>query len=298
MVRTVRTERRQKHSGDDVPAAARKALYILLAPLAGFMLETGLSVHEFEQIFRYAAVKSAADRQQQSTGRVSISGIAALTGIPRAEISRTLHKKQREKSSDLQRHAANRILSVWHEDPRYADAAGAPVILPIFGASPSFDSLVHAHGRGIPTRAMLDELVRTGSLEILAGKRVRVKSLVAVSHGVGPLAVKAFGDTAAELMDTMLSNIEDPSAFHFVSNIQAMVNRREMLPVLRKETSSRGQTFLAGLREVFHGESANKSSKSVARAPTRVGVTVFYSEKTKTTPKKRNPSARHNLRRK
>lgn len=297
-MRIVRDKPGQKRNGDDVPAAARKALHILLEPLAGFMLETGLSVHEFEQIFRIAAVRSAADRQQQSRGRLSISGIAALTGIPRAEISRILKKKAREPSPDLQRHAANRILSVWHEDPKYADTNGAPAILSIFGVSPSFDSLVRAHGRGIPTRAMLDELVRTGSLEILAAKRVRVKSLVAVSHGVGPLAVRAFGETAAELMDTMLSNIRDPDNFHFVSNIQAMVNRLEVLPVFRKETSSRGQTFLAGLREVFHGESAGETVSNPARTRTRVGVTVFYSEKTKKVLKAKGGSARQNLRRK
>ncbi len=297
-MRTVRDERRQKRNGDDVPAAARKALHVLLEPLAGFVLETGLSVHEFERIFRYAAVRSAANRQQQSRGRLSISGIAALTGIPRAEISRILKMKTREPSPDLQRHAANRILSVWHEDPKYADTSGAPAILSIFGASPSFDSLVRAHGRGIPTRAMLDELVRTGSLEILAAKRVRVKSLVAVSHGVGPLAVGAFGETAAELMDTMLSNIRYPNNFHFVSNVQAMVNRHEVLPVFRKETSNRGQTFLAGLREVFHGESANKNAGGAPRTPTRVGVTVFYSEKTKKIGKTKDASARRNFRRK
>ncbi len=282
---------------DDVPTAARKALQILLEPLAAFVLETGLSVHEFEELFRIAAVRSAAARQKELTGRLSISGIAALTGIPRAEISRILKKKTREPSPDLQRHAANRILSVWHDDPKYEDNNGAPAVLPIFGASPSFDSLVRANGRGIPTRAMLDELVRTGSVEVLSAKRVRVKSLVAVSHGVGPLAVRAFGDTAAELMDTMLSNIRDPDKFHFVSNIQSTVNRREVLPVFRKETSSRGQTFLAGLREIFHGESVAESVKRDGSYRTRVGVTVFYSEKEKNILKPKAVSARQNLRR-
>lgn len=297
-MRKVRDEHRQPRKGDDVPTAGRKALRTLLEPLAGFVLEAGLSVHEFEQIFRIAAVISAADRQRELTGRLSISGIAALTGIPRAEISRILKKKTQEPSPDLQRHAANRILSVWHEEPEYQDDNGAPAVLPIFGESPSFDSLVRVNGRGIPTRAMLDELVRTGSVEVLSARRVRVKSLVAVSHGVGPLAVRAFGDTAAELMDTMLSNIRDPGKFHFVSNIQAAVGKRDVLPVFRKETSSRGQTFLAGLQEIFHDESAAEGGRNLGQSSTRVGVTVFYSEKTKNITKSRGALARQNLRRK
>lgn len=296
-MRIVRVEQRKRPKVDDVPAAARKALRTLLEPLAGFMLETGLSVHEFEQLFRISAVRSAADRQKELTGRLSISGIAALTGIPRAEISRILKKKNLESSPELQRHAANRILSAWHEDPKYEDNSGAPAVLSIFGANPSFDSLVRVNGRGIPTRAMLDELVRTGSVEVLSARRVRVKSLVAVSHGVGPLAVSAFGDTAAELMDTMLSNIRDPDKFHFVSNIQATVKKREVLPLFRKETSSRGQTFLAGLQEVFHGESVGDSAKNTGNSRTRVGVTVFYSEKERNFTKSTRVSTRQNLRR-
>ena len=292
-----RPEQPRRRNRDDVPSAAREALRTLLEPLAGFALETGLSVHDFEQIYRVAAVKSAADRQRELTGRLSISGIAALTGIPRAEISRILKKKTQDTSPDLRRHAANRILSVWHEDPKYEDDNGLPAVLSIFGASPSFDTLVRAHGRGIPTRAMLDELVRTGSVEVQSARKVRVKSLVAVNHGIGPLAVKAFGETAAELMETMLSNIRDPDKFHFVSSIQSSVSRQEVLPVFRKETSSRGQIFLAGLQEMFHGESQAKNVRGANRDATRIGVTVFYSERMKNVRKARGLQTRQNLRR-
>lgn len=95
----------------------------------------------------------------------------------------------------------------------------------------------------------------------------------------------------------MLSNIRDPDKFHFVSNIQATVCKREILPVFRKETSSRGQTFLAGLQEMFHGESVGASARTVGQDRTRVGVTVFYSEKERIDNKLRRIATRQNLRR-
>ncbi len=286
-----------KRRGEDVQSTARRALCTLLDPLAGFVLDTGLSAHDFEHLFRIAAVKNAANRQRELTGRLSISGIAASTGIPRAEISRILKTKTEDPVLDLKRHAANKILAIWHEDPKYVDKSGAPKDLPIYGASPSFDSLVGTHGRGIPTRAMLDELVRIGSVEFLSSRRVCAKSLVAVSHGVGLGAVRAFGDTAAELMETMLSNIRDSAKFHFVSSIQGALKAPDVLPIFRKEISNRGQTFLAGLREMMFNDQMGDATYRPTRKSTRIGVTVFYSEKIKSPVKYKATRSRRNLRR-
>src|SRR6202000_2720292 len=75
---------------DKVRAVARKALRELLDPLLGFVFDSGLSIQELNSILREVAVRNFAARQKNATRRVSISGIAASTGIPRAEISRIL----------------------------------------------------------------------------------------------------------------------------------------------------------------------------------------------------------------
>lgn len=74
----------------DVRSAARKALFQLLEPLAGFVLDSGLSTSELQSIFRVATVRSVAAKQRGLGRRVNISGIAASTGISRGEISKIL----------------------------------------------------------------------------------------------------------------------------------------------------------------------------------------------------------------
>lgn len=288
-----------KIKGSDVRGAARNALALLLEPLAGFILDTGTSAHEFEELFRNAIVRSAAQRQLELTGRLSISGISAVTGIPRAEISKILKKRVGESDVDAQQQATNRILSAWHDDPKYSNANGSPADLAVFGAAPSFDSLVRAHGRGIPTRAMLDELTRTGSVEVLSTKRVRVKALVAVDHGVGSQAVKAFGDRGADFMRVMLMNMRNPDRFRFVSSVEGSIPVPELLPMFRKEVSSRGQNFLAGIRETLFAGQARESSKVQRGRVLRTRVTVYYSEFDRESPAKAvTPEARRNFRRK
>src|SRR5580698_9197533 len=77
-----------KINRNDVRVIARKALLQLLEPLVGFVLDSGLSTHEWHSILRESAVRTVAAKQMEVARRVNISGIAASTGIPRAEISR------------------------------------------------------------------------------------------------------------------------------------------------------------------------------------------------------------------
>lgn len=282
----------------DVQVIARKALANLLRPLAGFVLDTGLSAIELQRMWRIAAVRNAADRQREANVRVSISGIAATTGISRAEISQILRMSDRQAVTNRERQSTNRILSAWHEDPKYTNANGDPADLKIFGSGVTFDSLVRTHGRGIPTRALLDELARTGSVKVLSSKKVRVRALVAVDRGVGPRAVKVFGDRATELLTIMLSNMRFPEKYRFVSSVEAMIGSPELLPIFRKEVSNKGGDFLAGIRESLFREPFGKGHKPKSKNATKVAVTIYYGEAANQTNTGKKPSKkRRNLRR-
>src|SRR5580658_6140325 len=112
----------------DVRVIARKALLQLLEPLAGFVIDAGLSTNELHRIMRQAAVRSVAARQLETSHRINISGIAATTGIPRAEISRILKLSTSpyEQPRDRQQKSTNRILAAWHEVPKFTNSNGQP----------------------------------------------------------------------------------------------------------------------------------------------------------------------------
>ncbi len=233
--------------------AARQALAALLEPLAGFALDAGLSVHEVETLLRAAAVRSAAKRQREVSQRVNISGIAASTGLSRAEISRLLKSPEQAEAGPpdeaREQQATNRILSAWHEDPQFTKPNGQPADLKIFGPGATFDALVKQHGRGLPTRAMLDELARAQALEVRPGQKVRAKALVAADRGTTPQAIKAFGERAEQLLSTLLATMRDPNGHQFVTHIEGAVHAVEALPVLRREVAARGSDFLANMRD-------------------------------------------------
>jgi hypothetical protein len=279
---------------------AKKALLQLLEPLVGFVLDSGLSTHELHSILREAAVRSVAAKQMEIARRINISGIAASTGIPRAEISRILKSNSDTSTriTDRQQQSTNKILAVWHQDPRFTTPGGKPADLNMYGRGATFEALVRNHGRGIPVRAMLDELTRTGAAEVLSSRLVRAKTTVAVDRGVNPGVIRLFGDRATELLSTMLQNMRNPESPRFVASVSGTNISPTEMPLFRKELATKGADFLTDIHESMYRETAGGSPKVHRSRSSRVSVTVFYHETSRELKVKQGPmKKRRNFRR-
>jgi len=273
-----------KSKSTDIRKAARRALAQLLEPLAGFVLDSGLSTSELHAIFREAAVRSAAAKQLEHSKRVNISGIAAITGIPRADISKILKASSRldEREDDSQQQSTNRILAAWHENPKFTGPDGQPAELHLYGRGVTFETLARKYGRGIPTRAVLDELIRSGAVEIVDAQKIRAKATIAVERGMSARVVKAFGDRASELLSSMLLNMRQPETPRFIANVSDGAIATASLPLFQKELSTRAADFLADVEDSLKRKSTAKSSKLRPKASAHVGVTIFYHESART----------------
>jgi hypothetical protein len=284
----------------DLRIVAKKALSQLLEPLAGFVLDSGLSTGELNTLFREATVRSAAAKQLELSDRVNISGIAATTGIPRADISRILKVQSNvaHKINDSQQQSTNRILAAWHEDPRYTASNGQPAELNLYGRGATFETLARKYGRGIPTRAVLDELIRTGAIELLATQKIRARASMAVERGMSTRVIKAFGERAGELLSTMLLNMRQQEAPKFIANVSDASIQARSLPLLRKELSIKGADFLADVQETLSRKPSVRSTKQKNGGLARISVTIFYHESFgKRIVKQRISKKRRNFRR-
>ena len=294
------SERTGKIRQNDIRVVARKALVQLLEPLIGFVLDSGLSTQELHSILRQAAVRSVAASQLEAARRVNISGIAASTGIPRAEISRILKSNagSSRQVHDRQQQSTNRILAVWHQDPKYNTPEGKPADLKLYGRGSTFETLVRNHGRGIPTRAILDELTRVGAAEVISSRLIRVKTSVAVDRGVTPRAIRSFGERAADLLSTMLQNMRNPENPNFIASVSGTNISHTLVPLFRKELANKGADFLADIDDSLVRGATNGFEKRHQSRANRVSVTLFYHEsQRRVTPNKGPVKKRRNFRR-
>jgi hypothetical protein len=275
--------------------AAKHALRQILKPLTEFVIDTGLSTRDIHTILRECAVRIVASRQLQVAKRINVSGISASTGISRSEISRIIKARSRVgRHADDHRQSTNRILAAWHDDPKYTNSNGQPAELRLYGRGATFDSLVKAHGRGIPTRAVLDELVRTRVVDVLPSQRIKAKAPIVTDGGLTKQFVKAVGDRVSELLSAMLANMREPGAAEFLASVSGTVRSVESLPLIRKEIASKGAEFLSEIQDGFvHHQTGvrTKGGRSMS-------VTVFcYEDRELDEVAPRRGSGRRNFRR-
>jgi len=69
---------------------------------------------------------------------------------------------------------ATRLLSGWHQDPKFIDDNALPRLLPESGPRASFEALFGRYGGDIAMPTMIKELLKTGAMERLASGEFKV----------------------------------------------------------------------------------------------------------------------------
>ena len=187
----------------------RSAIYLVLRPLARFLLKGGVGYREFAEIAKHAFV-DVATKDYGLRGRpTNISRVAVMTGLTRKEVRRIRESKEKV-GSDLasKETPISQLLHRWHTDTEFLGDNGEPMALDANGESGSFASLVKKYGGDVPPGAMRTELERIDAIEVLEDKRLRPTKRIAYNVG---LHERLLGG---------LTNILYPAALNMAHNIQ------------------------------------------------------------------------------
>jgi hypothetical protein len=300
MPRAPRT--RKSPFNDPLKEATIGVLKNVIDPLLSLMFDASVTVHEFCQLVRERAVRSAGRRTSVEGGPKSKSQVAIMTGLPRSEVARILKSDQLPPGGRLGQHPARKVLAAWFDNPRYLTMNGDPAVLPIFGKRRSFEQLVSTHSRGTPVRAMLDELTQMDAVELLDDQRVKAKSCVpVVSTDVTSDAIAVIGERTRDLLDTLRSNLRSKSIPLFEGTAVLDEADIDMVSLLRREIAEQGENFITSVNSLL-SRSREKQNQPIAKpsAKCRVGVTVFYFQggANDTSKSKIEPVRRKNLKRK
>jgi hypothetical protein len=262
---------------DPLKEATIVALKRVVDPLVDLMFDAGVTVHEFSRLMRERAVQIAARRVSKESGRDSKSRVAIITGLPRSEVARILRSDDVPPSTRLGQHPARKVLAAWFDNPRFLAANGDPAVLPIFGKRRSFEQLVAMHSRGIPVRAMLDELTQIDAVERLTDQRVKAKSRIPILTGLTVSAIAGVGERTRDLLETLTNNLRRTTNPMFIGTAVTDETDLEMVSLVRREIAEQGTNFINSANSLFN-RSSSKPSRSITKtsARCRLGVTIYY----------------------
>lgn len=192
------------------------AVLRILRPLARVLLAHGMAYGAFAELARRAFADEGFLLVKRGGKRATVSGVSALTGMTRKEISRLRESDVDMNVATGQRYnRAIRVISGWLCDAEFLDEAGRPATLTMDGPTASFAALVRRYSGDIPSAAMLDTLAASNNVLVEAG------CVTLVERAYIPMAtptdkINILGTDVAELVYAIGHNLEaEPEARFF-----------------------------------------------------------------------------------
>jgi hypothetical protein len=256
------------------------AVIRILRSLVRILLRYGMPYDGFAELAKRVYVDVAKSDYPLPNRKQSISRISTLTGIYRREVSRLLELPDIDDSEITGKHnRAERVIGGWLHDSEYSDAEGRPRDLTIEGDEPCFTHLVRKYSGDIPVRAILDELLRVGAVEMSEAGRVHLLSRAYVpQHGEADM-LAILGKDVADFVETIDHNIQ---ARGEDTRLQLKVEYdnlpAEAIPALRALASERGRDLLEEMNSWLAERDRDSNPKSEGTGRIRAGIGVYYFE--------------------
>ena len=259
----------------------QKAVTRVLAPLVRLLLRHGVSHAEFANWAKQAYVDAAANHFGIGGKPPSVSRIAIVTGINRKEVKRIRELPADVDTGVAKHNRAVRVVTGWLQDREFLTARGRPRVLVYGDADDSFNRLVRRHGGDVPARAMLDELVRVGTVSHENG-RVTLTRRGYVPHESESALLDLFATSATDLLTTLDHNLSGEGERRLQMSVAYDNVTREGVEAFRELSARRGLALLreldAALREYDRDVTPDAASASTDGERRRAGLGLYLIE--------------------
>ncbi len=169
----------ESNSQSGAPPALVSAVKRVLRPLVGLLLDHNLTYTWLAGILKSIFVEVAEQEFRLPGKDQTDSRITLLTGVHRKDVRRIRREPATAEAPPASIYLGAQLVALWISDDRFLDRAGEPSPLPRRrhdDSGPSFEDLVTSVSKDIRPRAVLDEWLRLGAVEIDAQDRVCLKA--------------------------------------------------------------------------------------------------------------------------
>lgn len=256
------------------------AIRRLLRPIVRRMIAYGVSYPAFAELAKQVYVEVAEAEFGLAFKRQTDSRVALVTGIPRKEVASRRRRRDAARAlPEVEDTRVTHVIGRWMAGPPYATPDGIPRRLPYESATAaSFAGLVREVGGDIPVRAVLDELLRLGSVSLGAGGDLELRREAHIPDEGDEGRFTLLGSDPGELFATIAHNIEHPDAAWLQRKVAYDHIGAAALPALREEARQSGLDFLRRANALLASYDRDRTPDAPGGARTRVAVGVYYFE--------------------
>ena len=261
-----------------------KPLYVaitrLLRPLAHILLRNGISYKTFADLAKYVFVDVATKdfaikNRKQSTSRISV-----ITGLSRREVMRVRKMPSPDITESIEKHnRAARVIAAWRREKEFLDAEGKPAPLIMESQGASFSELVKHFSGNVPPRAVLDELIHVGAVEVRTDGRISLLTRAYVPKDYDSHKINILGTDANHLLSTINHNLHPDTTYPLFQRKVAYDNLPdEVLEKFHKQFSEKAQDLLEKADKWLakYDRDVTPSVKGTGRNQTGLGIFFFH----------------------
>ncbi len=259
----------------------------LVRPLMRVAFEYGISAGEVAGVVRRSYIQALEARLQEQKRPTTDARLAVVAGLPKADVS-ALRDALRAGAPHSMRGSVSldqitNLLTAWHTHSNFSGAYGLAMDLDLhtIPGSPrrTFKELVDEACPGVDAEALLDELVASGSIEVMDSSTVRCLSRAYVPQNADVTRIERMGRfltlVAASFVHNLLRNDNDPDPLYFERTV---VSDEPLSPLGRDNfltmANEKGQELLAELDTSLTHMGAPETSKTGKK----YGVGVYFFE--------------------
>jgi len=256
------------------------ALARLLRPIVRLMLKHSFSYSAFESVAKRVYAQCAMEDFALPGRKPSVSRAAILTGLTRKEVNTLLTEPWSGANADSTHYnRAARVVTAWVREARFSGDGGSPRALAMDGPD-GFNELVRLHGGDVPSRAVLDELTRVGSVQVRDDGCVQLVQRGFVPNEGMIAKIAILGADVSDLAETITFNIEQTRALdaRYQRKVMHFGIPPEALPAFRALSGKQAQKLLEGLDAWLSEHDLSAIPESEWGDTARVGVGIYYFE--------------------
>lgn len=244
-------------------------------------LKNGFTHKTFSEISKQVFVDIAEMEMGIGGKKSSMSRISLITGLTRKDVKRIKELPEIDNSEVEERynHAA-RVIHAWMSEDRFKDSSGQPKELSIDEGEESFFSLSKEFGGDIHARAILDDLIEVGCVNV----DQRADKVKLVTQGYVPKESSAdqigiLGRDVTDLLQTLDHNINNGGIKYLQRKVCFDAVPEQYVQKLRDVCREKGRSLIKELERILaeydcdvHPELMGKDNKK------RLGVGIYYFE--------------------
>lgn len=253
----------------------------IMRPFAEILIRNNVPFKVFADISKKAYIEAARKVLALPGKKLSLSRISVVTGIPRKEINKYLNTPlPADDDITAEHNRAARVITGWIKDEDFIeDVTGHPRDLPLEGEGPTLSKLIQKYSGGIPTKALLDELLRIEAVRDLGGDVYRLISKGYLPNSDQSKQMDNIGIEVSDLLKAINHNTVHPQDESYLQlSVRCDNLPEEVMDKLQKLTSERGQQYLQDIAKWISNYDRDQNDKVFGTGKKRVGIGLYYFE--------------------